>query len=576
MHNKTIHILSGIIMYFSVQCVYAQTEIQTITYIDNYTNNINTENILRSISDKSERVSSNAGQFSINLDNVPDSIATCVYVAVDIWESVLNNEEPVYLKFFYTEQDEDIQIEVSNIRADNNTFYPTSLHYNKNTTRSRTSDDYNDAKIYINKNVAWDCSHNDNILIGTKNMTYAILRSIAVSLGIGSSVVEKTGGFIGFSVGSRCYTVFDRLIISSTGVKLSDLTNIGNRKNTALDNFVQRAEGGNIFVKDTLSISRKMYAPNVYEPFKSLIYLDNENSLMHYDLNEGDKYLQIDTTTINMLKELGWIMQPTKKAEIVGVGIDESGIASAYENHSFQIQNNTENNITNIDWTYCLPLKNGNDSIICESSNTMSFNIPRIDNADKYHVNINGDIYGMIYFSGLINGELVTDSYRISLELKPKIKNVTILRKESNAPLYSYNLYYTVEYTGSDNLTISIEEEYSPELRTAFIREPFLAHVVSKKIASEYYAWVDITVRNQYGSDIYTIELPPYNNNIRTADVNSIPCEIYTHIDVYDIYGKQVGSVLTVDDMVDYDNGMYILNYYNDNVPVKTVKYLKR
>ncbi len=580
-NKKIVQIIFCTLVAFTTLQLQAQDEVECITFSDNYSDILNSDNILYSILDKSERVNSNAGKIITTLNDVPDSIAICIYAATDIWESVLKNETPISLHFYYQEleSDNDIETQVYNTKAADGTFYPTALYYNAiSTNRDSTTANDIDAKIYINKKETWDCSHSNVILSGTKNMTFAMLRAIGVALGFGASVTEKTSGLIGFSV-SRGYSVFDKLVVSSSGTKLSDITNSGNRKNTALENFVQCTEGSSIYVTDTIP-SRLMYSPNVFEPYKSLVYLNNSNSLMHYDLKNGDKYLQVDTTTIKILNELGWNAQFQKSVTIVGDNIDETGITSAYTNHIFRVQNNTTGDITNTSWVFTLPLNNGNDTIICQKTNSLSFEIPAVENADKYNTNINGDIYGTIFFSGNINGEKVTDSYRVSLELKPTIKNVVEQNKVSNSPLNSYNYYFTVEYYGCDQITVYEEEEYSTKLKTIYVKEPFLAHVEVNYISSNFYAWIDIIAENKYGSDMYTIELPPYNASSSMMSDRSAISQItendYTHILVYNLNGTKILKVNNKSDLSSLQSGIYILKIFNEEECIKNIKYFKQ
>lgn len=557
-------------------------EIEQLTFYDNFAQSSANESSVLLVLDKEMRVSSNAGKFNITLENVPDSIATCIYAAVDIWESVIKNETPIYLTFNYSalESANDVETIVQYYTLDRSLFYPSSLFFNSISTRQNTNLTP-DAYIYINNNVQWDCSHNDVVLPNTKNMTYAMLRAIATALGFGSSVTKRMvndSEIITFGL-SRGHSVFDNSILSSSGSKLSDISNRGYRVNSALEAFVQPTSE-TIYTK-TDEMQYKMYAPSTFQVGKSLVYLDNENSLMHHNLTAGDKFLQIDDTTIDLLRNIGWTFRSGKDVEIIGVGIDEFGIASAYESHQFQIQNNTAEQISDASWSFSLPLVSGNDSIICQKSSDLTFEIPAIGDDDRYKININGDIYGEISFSGKINGVAVSDTYRISLELKPKIKSVTILRKESNAPYASYNLYYIVEYYGNNQLKVEIEEDYSYEIPTYIIREPFVAHIVTKDISSNYYSWVDITVENEYGSDTYTIELPPYSgsNEIDLSSINNISETInqsdISHIEVYNINGALILDAQNLSDMQLLDKGLYIIKLYSKKETIIS-KYLKR
>lgn len=157
---------------------------------------------------------------------------------------------------------------------------------------------------------------------------------------------------------------------------------------------------------------------------------------------------------------------------------------------------------------------------------------------------------------------------------KPVIKNVTILKKEINTlnPNY-YNLHYTVEYYGCEKLTISIEEDYNSLVMTSYITEYPIANIVSENISSNYYAWIDIEASNEYGTDIYTIELPPFSTPTAVSDVRN---NVFTHIHVYNLSGTKIQSFESKDDLQTLPQGVYILNLYNKNKLIKKVKYYKQ
>lgn len=103
-------------------------------------------------------------------------------------------------------------------------------------------------------------------------------------------------------------------------------------------------------------------------------------------------------------------------------------------------------------------------------------------------------------------------------ELKPHIKAVNILGKECNTPYASYDLHYTVEYTGCDQLEIQLDEEYGSSLQTTYVKEAPLADITTRHIAAAGYAWIDIIAENQYGKDVHTIELSPCEECYKTPE----------------------------------------------------------
>lgn len=508
---------------------------------------------------------------------IPDSISICIATAIDIWESVIGNKALVNLKFCYTDQlldyTNDTEIEVQYYTPDKKTYYPASLYYNLFADRE-TSDKSPDAIIRINNLKNWDCSHSETS-VGNQNLTYAMLRAIAISLGFGSSITQKTirgNNIITFAINSG-YSIFDNLIFSSSGQQLNGIPNIGTRENTALTDFVQPTNGVCIYALKA-DESHKLYAPETFHPYKSLVYLDNGNSLMHYNLNIGDKRLQIDNITIELLKAIGWDIRSEKEIKIVGIGINDNGIASAYDNHQFQVQNNTSYPLSDIQWTFTLPAATGGDIVVCQKSGSSTFDIPAIDDESLYKININGDIYGKISLTGTLNGKTVNDTYRISLELKPKIKAVNILQKEIDGEFF-YNLHYTVEYVGADYLYVELEEETVSSLYCSYIYEPFFAHIVTKHICSWYWAWIRITAQNKYGKDTYTIELEPFDIDTGLADLTD-ETKGFTHITVYNASGINILQTDNENQLSQLPKGLYILKYCQGNQHIKTIKYLKR
>lgn len=435
-----------------------------------------------------------------------------------------------------------------------------------------------DAIIYINKNTKWDCSYNEKVCESSCNITFAMMRAIATVLGFGSSVTQKTirgNDIIAFG-NKNGYSVFDNLIFSSQGKFLNEIANIGNRENPELTSYVQPVQGTFLYVLKQ-DDKHKLYAPESFENYNSLVYLNNKESLMHFDLKTGMKKFRVDATTVELLNTIGWNLKKSEDVKIVGNDIDETGLASAYEDHTFTVKNDNGGIITDAVWSYMLPLQNGKDTLVSQRLNSLSFSIKAIDNESKYRINMNGDISGKIIFSGKINGKDVEDVFNISLELKPKIKAVKIIKKESNYPLSSYNIYYTVEYVGSDHLFIQVEEEFAGGMESQIIYEPFFAHVESKYLTAPFYNWVDIKVENKYGEEIYTIELPPYTDgDVREIPNNRVEFKSpYTIIEVLNEHGMTLNWVTSLNDLRINKKGLYILKFYKGNICVKTTKYLK-
>ena len=573
-------------MAWSVSTDVFPQEVEKLFFAERFGRGTSASVVQQPVLPKAERLNSslrgNIEMFMIN--DVPDSVRICAEVAAELWRSYLNNKYPIKIEVYYQDldTDDDMQIEVA-YQSSADTYYPTSLYSYLFDEELNADDTIPDAWIFVNKASTWDCSHNEAVSASTRSMTYAFMRAIAVALGFGSSVTQKTvhgENLIAFGE-SRGHSAFDHLIFSSTGEYLKDISNIENRENPALTNYVQPVKGTYLYALKQ-DDSHKLYAPENFEVYKSLVYLDNDESLMHYDLRTGNKQFRVDGTTIELLNAIGWGIDEPQDVEIVGEGIDSTGLASAYESHHFSLQNHLGGTVTDAKWLYVLPLSGvagseAREDTVAQGEGTLAFDIPAVADESRYDININGDISGQVIFTGKVNGKEVEDVFHLSLELKPKIKAVNIVKKENNSPFDSYNLYYTVEYVGSDYLYIEVEEEYGFEIRQQFVYEPFLAHVISDDIIAPFYNWVDIYACNKYGEDVYTIELPPY----ATTYAGDIPLykpeveERYAYIDVFDEGGRSVARIQSLEELRAWKRGLYILKFYKDGICVKTTKYLK-
>ncbi len=470
-----------------------------IDYIDSFTESSSSGGFSLPIIDKAKRLKSKSAiSFQIEHDaNVPDSVVKCMEVASDIWRSCLNmnTNYKVRLEVVWDDlpEDQDVKVSVAYLHDPlTGNYTPTSLYY------SLMSDNENDgapdAKITINKNKTWDCGYSTENNVGMRNLNYAMLRSIAVALGFGSSLYLSrlsTGNIVKFYF-SDGYSVFDNVLVSDNGTCLNELYNTGREQNPDIIKFCTGGFGA-VHISGLASDNSKdspyiMYTPPAYKENKSLIYLDNSKSLMHFSLDKTVKKLQIDTVTVNILNKIGWNAVATdNEFEIIGDGIPESGVASAYTSHSFYIDGERKDYISNARWAFYLPSVDGAETLEKSAEGSLTFNIDGLSAPENYMVNVNGDVYGKIVFTGILDGEPINLQYNVTLELKPSIFNVSFV-KQGNKGLDSYNVICIADYKGADYLYVTLEEEYGSTLRSQFVREPYLAHFTCKDITSPYYA----------------------------------------------------------------------------------------
>lgn len=593
-HNTSFHIVIFVMFLCTFVCslnIHSQERLY-IDFVEKYNESASQTDVSLPLSHKANRLRHDyAISFQIEHDgSVPDSIVRCLEVSADIWRSCLNinTNYKIRLQLFWESlpENEDVRISVAYANdTQTNNKVPTSLFYSLNADSPNKG--AADARIRINKDIDWDCGYSISQQVNTRSLTYAMLRSIAVALGFGSSlsvIPLNTGDIVKFPF-TEGHSFFDELLVSDDSTYLREMQNTGRIQNPDIIKFCTGGFG-NVFVEgmkpcENYNSIYKMYTPPSYENGKSLIYLDNNKSLMHFSLNKSEKKLQIDTVTTNILNKIGWDVRPSNNTfKIVGNNIPESGITSAYTPHSFYIEGNGANDISNAKWFYYLPLSDGNEILKKSAEGSLSFNIDAITEASDYDININGDIYGKIVFTGLVNGNIFKLQYNLSLELKPSIFDVSY-SLERNKAYDSYDAICKVNYKGADYLYVTVEEEYGSTLRSQFVREPFLAHFTCNSITSPYYAWIDIKATNQYGSDTYTIELPPYTENPSISNISSCSTrkvsdnKDFSEVKVYNLAGQYMKTLRNYSDIRYLSSGSYIIKFYKDNIAVQTIKLIK-
>ena len=265
-------------------------------------------------------------------------------------------------------------------------------------------------------------------------------------------------------------------------------------------------------------------------------------------------------------------IQEQSGLKIVCERIEEDGFVSAYESYSFSIENNTVHSISELQWTYILPLKGGGEAIIATSQNDI-FTIPVVENKNLYDIDTDHCISGRIVFRGIIDGEESIVSYNIMLDLKPRIISYSEIIKTVNETNTAYNIDFTVRYVGSDFLEVGVREEYSPFLEIQTIEEPLVAHVRRSGINTFDCAWVWLHVYNEYGEDEVIITLESDITGVQTIHSDFVNTSV---IKIYTKEGKYMMQITDWDDLKELNQEIYILRLCNkEGIPFKTIKYLK-
>lgn len=572
------YIYLTIIVLFTFSMVLNAQEIETLSFFDKF--EVGTPVKVETILPKTERVSSeHRGNITANISpDIPDSMRICIDVAVSNWQNYLDNDATIVLDFAYEDLagDYDIGTDVIYLTdKENQMLYPQCLA--KYLGLHSQKDDL-DGVIHINRHTTWDCGYSNEIESGTNNLTYAIFRSIAHVVGFGSSVRDK-GGSRGITFESVYeYSVFDRLVFTSTK-KMEEVPN-SKRENQELRDFCLSNSGVVYALKNDAAY--QLYAPSTgFEPYRSLQYFNDKNSLMSYDLQSGEKFLRVDDRTLEILHAMGWGTREQPSVKIVAEGLSDDGIGSASQSYNFKVENYSSYPISKSQWTYTLPLKGGGEEIVA-TSNDVIFTIPVIENLDKYDINVDGDISGLITFKCTMDEREVIARYNITLELKPQIISYSDIVKTIDETNTVYSIDFTVHYRGKDYIRVGVIEEYSSILKMETIKEPYVAHVHRSSINIDDYAWVVLRVENQYGRDEVVITLENLINSSNAGNNltgnSQIPHEFTnaSFIKVYTKDGRYIMQTVGTDDLYKLDKDIYILQFYdNDGVCFKATKYMK-
>lgn len=460
---------------------------------------------------KIRRSSSNKGEINfVYYDEFPDSMKVAITAAADLWEAKISNKQPIYIGVCFDTLDPDVAMaaEVDYCNDDENNLFgcPTALASQiKNAEYSDSESP--DGWIILNSNTNWDCNFTGK-QSEEYNLTTAALRGIARCLGFGSSIVYFDNTY---SYYHSWPTYFDKLLYSNS-IFLSELT----QASSEMANFVK---SDNVFL-DTPFNTYKIYAPTDYMPDISLNYLDVDNSLMTYSIGQGNCVLSIDEKTFDILRTIGWDL-PITGLKIKCSDIQDDGIGSSYDNHSFHLDTNNER-VSNYRWRFYLKDKS-EKFIEVSSAETAVFTINKITSAENYFVNLNGDLEGKIECDYTFDGkEYSAIPFKISLELRPIIISIDNIFR-INSDQYDFSLMFNVNYIGADKISVNVEEDYSTFVRNYQFEEPFIAHVITGNISALNYSWVTIEVRNQYGSTSETLEFEPdYSSYHVTEKINEI------------------------------------------------------
>lgn len=444
--------------------------------------------------------------------DVPAEMQASIQAACDVWESLISAPNPITIDFIYCDSLYQDNIVESRLEYEivNNTVYPYTLisAYGKDYVSLLKGDA--DGEIKINNAVEWDCTLEASVS-DKPNLCFYALRALAQTFGFSTSLCKKSlrgKSFSGFFIARR-YSAFDKLVLDSTGKRLSSIVTSGSRESAELNAFVCPPAGTNVYVLKQ-DDAHKLYAPTPFIYGQSLALLDNPASLMHYNPGIGSKQFAVDDVTIEVLKGIGWQFEditPSPIISITSLEVNPEGEFCAYEPHAFTATADDGAAIENMTWTYELPDTEGVYHEIKRESGTSAFTIPALASANQYSHNADGFIEGHILLSATVNGRNVNARCDVLLSITPKIVSAEVTDVTRSADGRGYSLTIRVDHVGADYLRVYLEEEYNSGVRSQMVSQPNAVEVIFDNVTSGVYIWIDIKAINEYGEDLYTIEL---------------------------------------------------------------------
>jgi len=520
---------------------------------------------------KTQRVGRNASSIILSYEGeINDQIIKTVEYAASVWESYILNSVNLYIKIRMANIVEDIHTSVRYMQ-NNGVMLPTALDaYKKHEYKREHTNP--DGIITISNQTNWDFSLGENLSSDGVNLAYGIMRSIARIMGFGSNIIIDENGNYKFS-DKRYHSVFNGLVKNSAGKTLTELGVNGGRPSDELKNYIE--DSSQSFWVYTATDKFKLSSPPYTANCPPFVYLDDEESLMRSNLLIGDYILSIDAATQSIVDELGWNTHIPAKINITSEDVPDSGLTSAYKSHKFSIEKGSYT-ISNPMWILSMPLSDGTTEYLQLSDNSLSCTITPISDESRYKINQDGYIKATLDFSCTINGkEEKALPFKIYFELKPYVEYATIDKIVENTPFDSYDAYYKVKYRGTDKIKITVEEEFSPEIRVTDISEPYIAQGVADHISDSFHAWIDFTAENEYGKSIYTIELQPggvidqqkHTPIIQNSGINKIS-DTSESYELYDLHGYHIGTVASRNEIEEFPyNGIIVVRHFiNKNI----------
>ena len=553
------------ILYLLVSPLAFAQDINFVTYNENFSQDTASVRNAPLRAKAMRKAKNHGGEIVLNyISSVPDSIRDAIEVAKLLWEECLPCKVHIKIdvKFSTNTSEMTVIVPYKSIQYVD-TLYPAS-YYETYIANNATLD--NHGTVIFSDAVNWCCKYINSNSANQKNISTAMLRAIARVLGFGSTIVGDDHNRVYFQNSKAGCTPFEHLIYNDEGIPLTSIPR-GRSKNDNVD-LHRYCQTGNLWLK-WVGNQFKLYAPAQFESDKSLVLLDEPGSLMHHNMPAGSNYLDIDSTTKEILKAIGWDFENNPPVEIYCQDIPSTGITSVYNPYIFEIRN-LGANISSIHWEYQVKSNNGEYHTVSQQLNGQTFLVNPSDFLSESHINPEGDIDGMICMTYNLNNEEITAYFKLTFECAPKIISIYDKMEHDCGYITYFDYSFNVSYRGATSVTIGVEEEYNPYYKIIQIDEPILAHAYLKYINRGRMTWVDVSVTNEYGTDMQTIEFPvQHRSYAKELPSGNIDCEIknndINYIDIYSLDGTFLKRVKSISELKDYHTCTLLLKYFNSD-----------
>ena len=273
------------------------------------------------------------------------------------------------------------------------------------------------------------------------------LRCIAQALGFGTTLMYYNSGVVvgedqKFTnlCGDNVLCPYEKLIFEKYGTRLIDL----DVTSKDFEEFVQPEDHDLrhiLYSEDAFTV----YSPKHFSEMKSLGMLKNPNSLMWYQMDCGDRFLDIDNITARILNEIGWnvsIQEGLKLNMYEGNNMvgpyTTTGIGNAFKKYKIVVRNDgSAANITDQSLRLRLFHKNGEryavginkgDTVINGTSLTLNLGkfVKEDINDQIYRITEGGELEAELVFTYSADGiRGRTKVFRIALDARPVLRDIT-------------------------------------------------------------------------------------------------------------------------------------------------------